>query len=88
MFLGGIDGFLQLCRSLREYDEFKYQYPGSKCDYTQIENDIEMCVSKRSWQGTLCFDIKNFSGEQASIAQNGCGELLKIKNLILASAKK
>lgn len=46
---GGIDGFLQLCRSLRDYDELKYQYPGSKCDYTQIENDIEMCVSKRKF---------------------------------------
>lgn len=87
VFLGGIDGFLSLCKSLRSFDELKFTYPNTASDYSSMNSPSSMTVNKRSWACGVCFDVVN-NGEYASVAQNGCTELLRMEKLILISLKK
>lgn len=87
VFLGGIDGFLSLCKSLRSFDELKFTYPNTASDYSSMNSPSSMTINKRSWACGVCFDVVN-NGEYVSVAQNGCTELLRMESLILISLKK
>lgn len=88
MSLGGLDGFLNLCQSLRSFDELKYTYPTSAGKYEEIETQFPLNISKRQFGGTLCFHIETTNGETALLAQNTCSELLKFESLIASAIKK
>lgn len=88
MALGGIDGFMNICKSLRSFDELKYTYPGSSEDYTKMKNAVPINISKKYMSGSLCFCIETQLGDSCMIAQNSCTELLKYECLIAASIKK
>lgn len=87
MSLGGTDGFLNLCQSLRSFEELKFTYPGSAGDYKTIVHQLPINITKKPWRGSLCFHIETINGDYASIAQNTCADLLKFEKLVIASAK-
>lgn len=88
MSLGGIDGFLNLCQSLRSFDELKFTYPQFASSYEEIESQFPLNISKKPYNGMVCFHIETLNGGYAAIAQNSCTELLKFESLIVASIKK
>lgn len=88
MNLGGLDGLLNLCQSLRGFEELSFAYPHCASNYAEIQTLQPLNISKRMVSGTLCFHIENVNGEAATVAQNSCSELLKFENLIVTSIKK
>lgn len=88
MSLGGLDGFLNLCKSLRSFEELQYTYPMSAGDYSEIETPFPLNILKRPWGGAICFNIETINGEMGSMAQNSASDLLKFENLIISSIKK
>lgn len=88
MSLGGVDGFLNLCQSLRSFDELKFTYTTSAGKYDEIETAFPLNINKKQYGGTLCFHIETINGDNAMIAQNTCSELLKFENVIVAAIKK
>lgn len=88
MSLGGIDGFLNLCQSLRSFEELKFTYPQFASNYEEIETQFPLNISKKPYNGMVCFHIESMNGGYAAIAQNSCAELLKFESLILSSVKK
>lgn len=88
MSLGGLDGFLNLCQSLRSFDELKFAYPTSAAKYDEMESQFPLNISKRQFGGAMCFNIETINGETAMMAQNTCSELLKFENLIVSAIKK
>lgn len=87
MSLNGLDGFLNLCKSLRTFDELKFTYPGSAAKYDEIVNNFPINVHKRMFKGTMCFCIETINGDECMIAQNTCADLLKYECLIAAAIK-
>lgn len=87
MSLGGIDGFMNLCQTLRQFDELKYTYPMSAANYDDIETQFPLNISKKPWNGSICFNIETIVGDHAIIAQNSCTELLRIENFIIIAIK-
>lgn len=88
MSLGGIDGFMNLCQSLRSFEELKFTYPMAAANYSEISTPFPMNISKKPWNGMMCFHIETINGDKASMAQNSCAELLKYENFIVFSIKK
>lgn len=88
MSLGGLDGFLNLCQSLRSFEELKFTYPQYASNYDDIETQFPLNISKKPYNGMVCFNIESLNGGYAVIAQNTCTELLKFECLIVASVKK
>lgn len=88
MSLGGLDGFLNLCKSLRTFEELKFTYPHCAGNYKEMENSYPLNISKKMWGGSVCFSIDNIVGEHCIIAQNSCSEMLKMERLIVAAIKK
>lgn len=88
MSLGGLDGFLNLCQSLRSFDELKFAYPTSAAKYDEIESPFPLNINKKQIGGTMCFCIETMNGDTATIAHITCTELLKFENLIVSGIKK
>lgn len=88
MSLGGLDGFMNLCKSLRSFDELKFTYPNTAANYSDVVNQFPLNISKKPWNGSICFHIESMMGGYCVIAQNSCSELLKIESLIVAGIKK
>lgn len=88
MALNGLDGFLNLCRTLRQFDELKFTYPCSADKYDDVDNALPLNISKKPFNGCLCFCIETITGGTCMIAQNSCAELLKNENLIAAAIRK
>lgn len=88
MSLGGLDGFLNLCQSLRTLDDFRFIFPQSAGNYKEILSPFPLNISRRPWMATVCYDIETANGENNSIAFVSCMELLKFENLIIAGIKK
>lgn len=88
MSLGGLDGFLNLCQSLRSFDELKFTYPTSAAKYDEIESAFPLNINKKQFGGTMCFHIETMNGDTATIAHITCCELLKFENLIVSAIKK
>lgn len=87
MSLGGLDGFMNLCQALRSFEELKFTYPMSAGNYDEMEAAMPLNISKRPYQGMMCFCIENELDQRASMAQNTCSELLKFENLIISNIK-
>lgn len=47
MFLSGIDGFLNLCKSLRTFDELKFTYPNAAGNYDEMKNELPLNINKK-----------------------------------------
>lgn len=88
MSLGGLDGFMNLCQSLRNFEELKFTYPQAAANYDDIETPFPINISKKPYNGMLCFHIETMQGGYAALAQNSCSELLKYENLIVVCIKK
>lgn len=88
MSIGGMNGFLNLCQSLRGFEELQFTYPASASSYDDIQDALPLNISKRMWNGSLCFDIETINEDRGSIAQNSASQILKCENLILANIKK
>lgn len=89
MSLGGHDGFLNLCQSLRTLDEFKFAYPVSGDNYDDIDEiKLPLNINRQPIGGSICFNIENINGENALLALSTLMELLKYENLIVAAARK
>lgn len=83
MCLGGVDGFLNLCQSLRSFEELSFAYPAAAGNYSEIVNQLPINITKKPWNGSTCYHVETFHGGYAAIAQNTCTELLKKENLII-----
>lgn len=88
MWLGGLDGYYNLCRSLRSFDELKFSYPGTAGNYDDIETEFPLNITKRNIGGGLCFMLENTNGESACVAITSIMEMLKYENLVIAAIKK
>lgn len=88
MTLGGLDGFLNVCRVLRTFDELKYAYPGTAGNYDDIDCDHPINVYKKNLNGGLCFMIETSKNETAYIGLTTLMDMLKYENLIISLAKK
>lgn len=49
MALGGLDGFLNVCRVMRTFDELKYAYLGTTGNYDEIVCDNPINIYKKNW---------------------------------------
>lgn len=83
--LGGLDGFLNLCQSLRGFEELKFVYPGSVGNYEIMNNPLLMNINKKNIGGSVCFVVDTQNGDNFIIAQNTCQELLKNECIIIAA---
>lgn len=83
--LGGLDGFLNLCHSLRGFEELKFVYPGSAGDYESMNNPLLMNINKKNIGGSVCFVVDTQNGDNFTIAQNTCQELLKNECIIISA---
>lgn len=85
--LGGIDGFINLCKTLREnFDEFKYAYSSSSNNYANMSSLPPINIIKAPIGGNLCFQIELPTGT-AFIAMSSVMEILKNEKLFSAAAK-
>lgn len=86
--LGGIDGFLNLCQILRNFDEFKFAYPGTAGNYEEIGGkQLAINITKKNFGANICFQIENINGECCYIAMSSIMEMLKIESLLIAAMK-
>lgn len=88
MSLGGIDGFMNVCSSLRTFDELRYTYPDSAEKYDEMENPLPINITKKNMGGTVCFCFETVNGDNAMIAQNSLQDLLKYECLIGSAIRK
>lgn len=86
--LGGLDGFLNLCESLRDFDEFKYVFPASKADYLDGETRVPFNIMRINRGSSILFTITNVFGESICIASTSLMQMLKFERLIAATIEK
>lgn len=79
---------MNLCQSLRSFEELKYTYPLSCANYDEIESQFPINISKKPYNGMVCFNIETMGGGYAIMAQNTCSEMLKHENLIVVSIRR
>lgn len=79
---------MNLCQSLRSFEELKYTYPLSCANYDEMESQFPINISKKPYNGMVCFNIETMGGGYAIMAQNTCSEMLKHENLIVISIRR
>lgn len=87
MSLGGSNGFLNLCQGLQSFEELKFAYRGTVSDYDDIDTEVPLNISKKTFGGNLCFCIEAPSGDTAFLAITTAMEMLKMERIIVASSK-
>lgn len=92
LFLGGINGLLNLCRILRSYDDFKYMFAGTAASYDEIDANDEQLqplnIERIEKGASILYDIQNSFGDRVCIASTTVTGLLKIENLVVGCGKK
>lgn len=84
--LGGIDGFLTLCQVTRNSNSFKYTYPGTGSDYTQIKARPQISITESNFNGRVCYTYDTKDG-RFYVAIESIMEMLKFERLIIACMK-
>lgn len=84
--LGGIDGFLTLCQVTRNSNSFKYTYPGTGSDYTQIKHRPQIGITESNFNGRICYAYDTKDG-RFYVAIESIMEMLKFERLIIACMK-
>lgn len=89
MSLGNINTFLNVCKSLRSFDELKFVFAGTKYDYQEINEDRVMSINinKTPFKGNICFYIETLNGDTAFIAMTTAMEMLRIEGMVAAGLK-
>lgn len=86
MILGGVNDFMWLCKTVRGFDEFKFAYPGTATEYSQVTNATAINVMKKFIGGNICFIVESIAGS-AYMAMTTIMDLLKIEKLIVVGFK-
>lgn len=85
--LGGLDGILNLCKTLRAMEPLQFTYPGSAGNYSEIANDVPLNIMSKPFNGGTLFTIENMNNESIHLMSSSLGEMLKHEKYIIATAK-
>lgn len=80
--VGGLDGFGTLCNAFRSIDEFKFVYPNSACDYSDVEF-TPINLTKTTFK-VPCYTIDIPTG-RGIIAVSSIHELLKHEKMLISA---
>lgn len=84
---GSPSTFLNMCKTLRTFDELRYAYPASCGDYETMMDEMPVNITRVPYKGNLCFQIDVMNGGSAFLALTTVMEVLRIENLVLAGFK-